>query len=100
MENLFESLKVNVSEACFEDIMSMVEEFISEVSKDWLNRKEDHANTEKNRIIGKHGLTITPDNPEGDPNLAKERQASIERIKKFRKRKAEYLEKKAREERN
>lgn len=94
MENLFETLKENVSESCFNDIMNMVEERINEVSKDWLDKKEEHANTEKNRTIGAHGKSMTPENPEGDPELFKKRQDSIERIKKFRKKKTEYLENK------
>lgn len=98
MERIFEGLRESVSEACFEDIVSMVEEYISEVSKDWLESKEEHARNEKNRMIGKHGLTMTPENPEGDPKLAQKRRAAIERIKKFRKRKAEYLENKAKKE--
>lgn len=98
MERIFETLRENVSEACFEDIMSMVEEYISEVSKNWLEKKEEHARDEKNRAIGNHSRSITPENPEGDPELFKSRQCSIERFKKFKKRKAEYLENKYKKE--
>lgn len=98
MERIFENLRESVSEACFEDIVSMVEELINEVSKDWLDKKEDHAKEEKNAAIGRHGRSMTPENPEGDPELFKKRQDSIERIKKFRKKKSEYLENKTKKE--
>ena len=50
MESIFESLEnLNISEACFKDIVSIIEEIIDEVSKDdadavslqrYINRKE------------------------------------------------------------
>ena len=98
MKEIFENLRENVSEACFEDIVSIVEGYISEVSKDWLEKKEEHAKEEKNAAIGRHGRSMTPENPEGNPELFKLRQDSIERLKKFRKRKTEYLENKYKKE--
>ena len=43
MERIFETLRESVSETCFEDIVSMVEEYISEVSKNFIGPKLEKA---------------------------------------------------------
>ena len=93
--DIFENLEnLNVSEECFDDIMSIVEEVINEVSKDYLNDKREKANVKVTKAIIRHGKTMTPENPKGNPHLMKIRQDSIDRLKKYDEKCKEYLEKK------
>ena len=93
--DIFESLEnLNVSEECFEEIMGLVEEVINEVSKDYLNDKREKANVKVTKAIIRHGETMTPENPKGNPHLMKIRQDSINRLKKYDEKCKEYLEKK------
>ena len=93
--DIFESLEnLDVSEECFNNIMSIVEEVINEVSKDYLNDKREKANIKVTKAIIRHGKTMTPENPKGNPHLMKIRQDSIDRLKKYDEKCKEYLEKK------
>ena len=93
--DIFESLEnLNVSEECFDEIMGIVEEVINEVSKDYLNDKREKANVKVTKAIIRHGKTMTPENPKGNPHLMKIRQDSIDRLKKYDEKCKEYLEKK------
>ena len=67
---------------------------ISEVSKEFLKDKDDKAKVKVLKAIIRHGETMTPENPEGDPELLKIRQDSIDRLKKYREKCKDYLEKK------
>lgn len=87
-----ENLKV--SEACLNDIIDIVEEYINEVSKDYLNDKREKANIKVTKAIIRHGKTMSPENPKGNPHLMKIRQNSIDRLKKYDEKCKEYLEKK------
>lgn len=62
---------------------SLSEEIINEISdklKRNAQRKMKHI---RDIALIKHGLTMNPENPDGDPELAKERQDAVERDKKF-----------------
>ena len=67
---------------------------INEVSKEFLKDKDDKAKVKVLKAIIRHGETMTPENPEGDPELLKIRQDSIDRLKKYREKCKDYLEKK------
>ena len=74
--------------------MDMVEEYINEVSKDFLNDKREKANIKVLKAIIRHGKTMTPENPEGDSDLKSIRQNSIDKLKGYDKKCKKYLEKK------
>ena len=67
---------------------------INEVSKEFLKDKDDKAKVKVLKAIIRHGETMTPENPEGDSELLKIRQDSIDRLKKYREKCQDYLEKK------
>lgn len=67
---------------------------INEVSKEFLKDKDNKAKVKVLKAIIRHGETITPENPKGDTELLKIRQDSIDRLKKYREKCKDYLEKK------
>lgn len=91
--NVLESLEnLNISEKCFQDIMSIVETYINEVSDKFIEKRKTPAEDEKIRKIIRHGETMSYENPEGDKELLKIRQEAIDRLDDFDKKVKRYKE--------
>ena len=90
---IFESLEnLNVSEECLSNIVSLVEEYINEISDDFIAKRRIPAKEERDRKIIRHGKTMSCENPKGDEELLKLRQDAIDRLDKFDKHVKRYKE--------
>lgn len=90
---IFESLEnLEVSEACFDEIMGIVEEIINEISDDFIKKRRIPVEEERNKKIVRHGLTMSYENPKGDEELLKIRQEAINRLSDFDKKVKRYKE--------
>ena len=91
--DIFESLEnLEVSEACFQDILVLVETIINEVSDDFINKRRIPAKEDMARKIIRHGKTMSYENPKGNEILLKIRQDAIDRLNDFDEKVKRYKE--------
>lgn len=74
------------------EAIDLMEAIINEVSDKYVEGKRENYKIKRDKAVIRHAQTITDENPEGDPELLKDRQSKIDRLNRFDEKNKRYKE--------